>query len=48
MISIIIPHLNQPDRLEACLSSLEAQNPNGVLFEIIVVDNGSETPPWDV
>ena len=47
-ISVIIPHLNQPDGLEACLRSLDAQTLDRRLFEIIVVDNGSVTPPKEV
>lgn len=45
MISVIIPHLNQPDALEACLCSLDAQRLARDTFEIIVVDNGSAAPP---
>jgi glycosyltransferase involved in cell wall biosynthesis len=48
MISVIIPHLNQPDALEACLRSLDAQTLSWHSFEVIVVDNGSATPPMDV
>jgi glycosyltransferase involved in cell wall biosynthesis len=48
MISVIIPHLNQPDGLEACLRSLEAQSLDRSLFEIIVVDNGSAVAPHEV
>jgi glycosyltransferase involved in cell wall biosynthesis len=48
MISVIIPHLNQPDGLEACLLSLDAQTLDRSLFEILVVDNGSATPPEEV
>ncbi|MEY9481860.1 glycosyltransferase [Bradyrhizobium ottawaense] len=48
MISVIIPHLNQADALEACLRSLDAQTLSRDLFEIIVVDNGSTVPPIDV
>lgn len=48
MISVIIPHLNQPDRLEACLCSLEAQSLSRDLFEVIVVDNGSAVPPAEI
>ncbi|MDF0494661.1 glycosyltransferase [Bradyrhizobium yuanmingense] len=48
MISVIIPHLNQPDALEACLRSLDAQTLNRTSFEVIVIDNGSATPPGDV
>lgn len=45
LISVIVPHLNQPDALRACLASLDAQRGDGVNFEVIVVDNGSPTPP---
>ena len=48
MISVIIPHLNQLDGLEACLNSLEQQTIDRETFEIIVVDNGSRTLPTDV
>jgi glycosyltransferase involved in cell wall biosynthesis len=41
LISVVIPHLNQPEALEACLSSLDAQSLARCFFEIIVVDNGS-------
>ena len=38
-ISVVIPHLNQPEALARCLASLAvgARQPD----EIIVVDNGS-------
>ncbi len=42
--SIIIPHLNQPDALIRCLTSLERQDFEGGAVEIIVVDNGSRQP----
>ena len=45
LISVLIPHLNQPQDLEACLSSLDAQSLARSLFEIIVVDNGSICVP---
>ena len=47
-ISVIIPHLNQPDHLHRCLQSLASQafDPAGV--EIIVVDNGSRNLPHDI
>jgi len=45
LITVIIPHFNQPDYLEQCLRSLEAQTLERTAFEIIVVDNASaETP----
>lgn len=42
-ISVVIPHLNQPDFLERCLASLAAgrRAPD----EVIVVDNGSQALP---
>jgi glycosyltransferase involved in cell wall biosynthesis len=45
LISVVIPHLNQPDGLEACLSSLETQTLERSAFEVIVVDNGSAQLP---
>jgi glycosyltransferase involved in cell wall biosynthesis len=48
MISVIIPHLNQPDALESCLRTLDTQTLSRHSFEVIVVDNGSATPPTDV
>ena len=43
-ISVVIPHLNQPDFLRRCLASLRDQK-NAPPHEIIVVDNGSPAPP---
>lgn len=48
MISVIVPHLNQPDGLEACLHSLDAQSLTRELFEVVVVDNGSATRPAEI
>ncbi len=45
LISVIIPHLNQAEELENCLASLDAQRLERTLFEILVVDNGSTSPP---
>ena len=44
-ISVIIPHLNQPQALEACLGSLYSQTLEHSAFEVIVVDNGSKSMP---
>lgn len=44
-LSVVIPHLNEPDNLRRCLLSLDAQRADGVSFEIIVVDNGSIAMP---
>jgi glycosyltransferase involved in cell wall biosynthesis len=42
-ISVVLPHLNQPDALALCLASLrDGQRPPD---EIIVVDNGSDALP---
>ena len=46
MISVIIPHLNQPEMLARCLQSLVAGKRPAA--EIIVVDNGSDTLPTAV
>src|SRR5712672_254445 len=48
LISVIIPHLNQPDGLEACLGSLYSQTLERSAFEVIVVDNGSTSLPRGV
>jgi GT2 family glycosyltransferase len=45
LISVIIPHLNQPAGLESCLDGLRRQTLESSLFEVIVVDNGSERLP---
>lgn len=44
-LSVIIPHLNEPDDLRQCLLSLDAQRADGISFEIVVVDNGSVEMP---
>jgi glycosyltransferase involved in cell wall biosynthesis len=48
LISVVVPHLNQPEALDACLGSLDAQSLARNLFEIIVVDNGSVSIPEDI
>jgi cellulose synthase/poly-beta-1,6-N-acetylglucosamine synthase-like glycosyltransferase len=44
-ISVIIPHLNEPDDLRRCLEALAGERGHGIGFEIIVVDNGSAVSP---
>ncbi|MCV9967054.1 glycosyltransferase family 2 protein [Pararhizobium sp. BT-229] len=44
-LSVIVPHLNEPEDLRRCLRSLNAQRESGISFEIIVVDNGSKEMP---
>ena len=46
MISVIIPHLNQPHALEACLRSLDTQTLGRDAFEIIVVTTAQRRPRW--
>lgn len=48
LISVVIPHLNQPDFLALCLESLHTQQNTSSEFEIFVVDNGSHSLPEDV
>lgn len=45
-ISVIIPHLNQPEALERCLASLRSGSRSA--DEIIVVDNGSTELPRSI
>src|SRR5215813_12473549 len=47
-ISVIIPHLNQPEALDICLNSIGAQSLEAPFFEIIVVDNGSALVPQKI
>jgi GT2 family glycosyltransferase len=41
LVSVIVPHLNDYDNLDACLTLLQAQSFPGDRIEIIVADNGS-------
>ena len=45
LVSVIIPHLNQPDFLRTCLDSLAVQDWPAAQTEIIVVDNGTRALP---
>ena len=45
LVSVIIPHFDQPVYLEQCLRSLEAQTLERTAFEVIVVDNASTQTP---
>lgn len=44
-VSVVIPHLNEPQVLKRCLMALTRQQPGTPPFEIIVADNGSDNPP---
>ena len=48
MISVIIPHLNQPEALRRGLAALQRQEGCSLPFEIIVVDNGSHQLPTQI
>ena len=48
LVSVIVPHLNQPDELRRCLSSLQGQSLSNDRFETIVVDNGSKILPTSI
>lgn len=47
-LSVVIPHLNEPQQLERCLASITGQARPDIPLEIIVVDNGSTEPPTAV
>ena len=47
-ISVVIPHLNQPRLLAACLAALGQQTLAPDRFEVLVVDNGSTPLPTHV
>lgn len=48
VLSVVIPHLNTPGALGHCLGALAAQRNDQVLFEVIVIDNGSNARPETV
>ena len=48
LISVVVPHLNQADHLRRCLSSLRDQSVDPDRFEVVVVDNGSESLPAEL
>jgi glycosyltransferase involved in cell wall biosynthesis len=47
-LSVVIPHLNQPDKLAQCLETVCNQTLLRSDYEVIVVDNGSTHMPKDV
>ena len=47
-VSVVIPVLNDRDRLNLCLRALEKQSYPRDAFEVVVVDNGSDRPVGDV
>ena len=47
-LTIVIPHLNNPEGLDRCLSALTRQVGSLPGFEVIVVDNGSAALPQAV
>ena len=47
-ISVVIPHLNQPDMLARCLETVCNQTMPRTDYEVIVVDNGSAQMPTEI
>ena len=47
-ITVVIPSFERPRQLHACLSALADQHLPASDFEVIVVDDGSASPPRDV
>lgn len=47
-VDVIIPHLNDRDRLKTCLEDLARQSYPADRFAVLVVDNGSDRPIDDV
>jgi glycosyltransferase involved in cell wall biosynthesis len=45
LFSVVIPTYGRPRQLTACLQSLARLDDSRGVFEVIVVDDGSETPP---
>ncbi|HVN29417.1 MAG TPA: glycosyltransferase family A protein, partial [Candidatus Binataceae bacterium] len=45
LFSVIIPTYARPTELAACLEALARQELDNDSFEVIVVDDGSPTPP---
>lgn len=46
LISFVVPHYNLPkELLERCIASIVAQNLPTCTYEVIIVDDGSTTPP---
>ncbi|HSV29385.1 MAG TPA: glycosyltransferase family 2 protein [Candidatus Omnitrophota bacterium] len=48
VVDVVIPHLNDRERLAECLSHLERQTYPADCFRVLVVDNGSQQPIDDV
>ncbi len=46
LVSFVIPHYNLPrELLQRCIASIVAQRIPGEEYEIVIVDDGSDTPP---
>ena len=44
LISVVLPTYNRPELLERCLRGFSAQSLAANLFEVVIVDDGSEPP----
>ncbi len=47
-LTVVVPHLNQPEELKRCLSSVCTQTLLRAEYEIVVVDNGSDDLPHSI
>lgn len=47
-VDVVIPHLNDRDRLKTCLEHLARQSYPADCFRVLVVDNGSDCPVDDI
>lgn len=45
LVSVVVPHRDDLERLDRCLAALQAQTLEPDLFEIVVSDNGSSVGP---
>ena len=44
-ITVVIPHFNDWERLATCLAAIRAGDLPQAVYEVVIVDNGSEHPP---
>ncbi len=47
-LTVVVPTYRRPRQLEGCLEALASQDYPGELFEVVVVDDGSDHPPGEL
>jgi glycosyltransferase involved in cell wall biosynthesis len=47
-ISVVIPTFNRVAMLRRVLQAYEHQEPSGLVFELVIVDDGSTDGTWDL